>query len=415
MNYAKAISRIKAIGFVFLLSILTTCEMRAQSNDSIVVAPDSSNFVTASLLIAEPVGASSSVFGHVSLRMECPVHHLDYVFTLTNDPNASPFMTGFVGNTDARFVAVPTDTCIRDYRADQRELIQYRLNLTPHEKQELWRLLDEEMMAVSHGKFNFQTNSCLTSTIMTIQQCLIDEHFEWGPMDYPRTLCDGDFLRYTLRESPWTEFLYVTFCGVAYAQHSAEEHRMTPQTIVPFLREAKFVNNNSGESRPVITDKGVVLVKGTIKEKAFPLTPTIVFGILLVLTLLITLAERMLHWRRLAQGFDVVLFVSQALMGILMIYIITCSEIFGSKWNWYIITFFPLPLLIWLCLRKRLVATKCWLAYAILLVLFIMATPLLGELDLPHQLITGSLLIRSISHYLNTSDNNIKKTKKQKK
>ena len=413
MNYAKAISRIKTIGFVCLLLILSACDMRAQTNDSITVAPDSSNFVTASLLVAEPIGVSFSVFGHVSLRMECPMHHLDYVFTIVSDPTASPFKTGFIGKTDARFVAVPTDICIRDYQEEQRELMQYRLNLTPHEKQELWRLLDEKMMAISHGKFNFQTNNCLTSTIMTIQQCLIDERFEWGPIEYPRNLCDGDFLRYTLRESPWMEFLYVTFCGVAYAQYSPEEHRMTPQTIVPFLRKARFVNNN-GEIRPVITDKGVVLVKGIGGEKPFPLTPTIVFSTLLLLTLLITLAERMLHWQRFTHGFDIVLFVSQAIMGILTIYIMTCSEIFDSKWNWYIITFFPLPLLIWLCLRKRHATSKCWLAYATLLTLFILATPLLGELDLQHQLITGSLLIRSISHYLNTSDNNIKKTKKQR-
>ena len=113
--------------------------MRAQSNDSIVVAPDSSNFVTASLLVAEPIGVSFSVFGHVSLRMECPMHHLDYVFTIVSDPTASPFKTGFIGKTDARFVAVPTDICIRDNQEEQRELMQYKLNLTPHEKQELWR------------------------------------------------------------------------------------------------------------------------------------------------------------------------------------------------------------------------------------------------------------------------------------
>ena len=97
MNYAKAISRIKTIGIVCLLLILSAWDMRAQSNDSIVVAPDSSNFVTASLLVAEPVGASFSVFGHVSIRMECPVHKLDYVFTLTNNPNTDPFTTGFLG------------------------------------------------------------------------------------------------------------------------------------------------------------------------------------------------------------------------------------------------------------------------------------------------------------------------------
>ncbi|MBQ4138143.1 MAG: hypothetical protein II592_01175, partial [Muribaculaceae bacterium] len=37
--------------------------------------PDSSNFVTASLLIASPGEALYSSYGHCALRMECPVHN----------------------------------------------------------------------------------------------------------------------------------------------------------------------------------------------------------------------------------------------------------------------------------------------------------------------------------------------------
>lgn len=415
MNYVKAISRIKTIGIVCLLLILSAWDMRAQSNDSIVVAPDSSNFVTASLLVAEPVGASFSVFGHVSIRMECPVHNLDYVFTLTNNPNTDPFTTGFLGKADARFVAVPTDTCIRDTRKEQRQLMQYKLNLTHHEKQELWRLLDEEMVAVSHGKFNFQTNSCVTSIVMNIQQCLIDEHFEWGPMEYPRTLNDGDFLRYTLRGSPWTEFLYVTFCGAAYSNHSPEEERMTPQGIVPLLRKAKFTNNQDGSSRPVIVDKGTMLVKGKGKEKEFPLTPSIVFSILLLLSVVVSLAEWKWQTKRLVKWYDMMLFGTQAAIGLLLLLVVFHSEVFVSRWNWHLIPFFPVPLLLWLFERrngnipkkwkknakanKQKKTAQCWFIYSCVLMLFILATPFIGVLDIPHQLITGSLLVRSVGNY----------------
>ena len=398
MNHAKAISRIKAIGFVFLLSILSTCGMRAQSNDSIVVAPDSSNFVTASLLVAEPLHALYSVFGHATLRMECPVHGLDYVFTFESDPNFNTFMTGVAGKAKAKYIAVPTDTFISDSKKSGRGLKQYKLNLTHHEKQELWRLLDEEMMAGAYRNFNLLFTNCLTTSILNIQRCLIGEHFEWGELEYPQTLNDGELFRHAVRHSPWAEFLFITFGGTAYDRRSVQEYRLTPETIIPMLRKATFVNDSTGVSRYVVTDPGITLVESSGKDKATPITPTIVFGGLLLLTILVTLAEWLLHWHGVVKFYDLVLFTAQLLVCLLMLYVTFFSELFVSMWNWYIVAFLPLPMVFWLLRRKKTVPSL-WLCYSVVLVIFILLTPFIGILDWPHQLITGSLLIRSISNY----------------
>lgn len=413
MNYAKAISRIKTIGIVCLLLILSAWDMRAQSNDSIVVAPDSSNFVTASLLISEPLHALYSVFGHATLRMECPVHHLDYVFTFESDPNISTFMTGIAGKAKAKYVAVPSETFIADSKKMGRGVKQYKLNLTPHEKQELWRILDNEMMAGNYRNFNLLTDNCLTSSILNVQRSLIGEHLEWGPMRYPQTHSDGHVLRYAVQHSPWAEFLFITFIGSAYDHWSMMESRIMPATVASMLCEAKIINDSTGVSRFVITDSGTTLVESSGKDKATPITPNIVFECLLLLTLLITLSEWILHWHRVAKFYDILLITAQSLVSLLMLYVTFFSELFVTVWNWYLVVFLPLPLLFWQ-IRNKKIASRCWLCYSIVLVLFILSTPFIGILDLPHQLITGSLLIRSISHYLNTNDNNIEKTKKQK-
>ena len=75
--------RIIMFRLLAVLAMLLTWVSGAHSspNDSVKVLPDSSNFVTASLLVAEPLHALYSVFGHATLRMECPTHNLDYVFT----------------------------------------------------------------------------------------------------------------------------------------------------------------------------------------------------------------------------------------------------------------------------------------------------------------------------------------------
>ena len=373
----------------------------AEPADTFRLAPDSSNFVKASLMIAEPLTAIYSVFGHATLRMECPIHHLDYVFTFESDPDVSAFMTGIAGTATAKFVPVPAEVYIEDARKQGRELWQYELNLNLHEKQNLWRMLDEETAAGAYRHFNLFYTNCLTTSILTVQRCLIGERFEWGPMRFPHTMNDGFVFRYTLRHAPWSGFLFITFSGSAYDYNSITEYRLTPETIIQMLRDAKIVDDATGESRHVVTDPGQQLVKGTPKPSS-PLTPTVVFGALLVITLLITAAERWLRWKRLARVYDILLFIAQALIFALMVYITFISELFRGNWNWYFVATFPLPLLL-LFRRPSPTITRLWLIYSCVLALFILATPFIALLDLPHQLVTATFLTRSLSHYFSTS------------
>ena len=171
-----------------------------------------------------------------------------------------------------------------------------------------------------------------------------------------------------------------------------------PETIISMLREATIIDDNTGESRFVVTDPGVVLVKDGGKNKGLPVSPTMVFGALLVVTLFITAMEQWKGCYHLAKWFDILLFTAQTLVGLLILYILLFSEIFMGVWNWYLIGFLPLPLFIWWCLRGRW-ASIGWLAYCFILLLFIAATPFIGALDLPHQLITTAILVRCGSHF----------------
>ena len=326
------------------------------------------------------------------------MHHLDYVFTLESDPDVSAFMASIAGTANAKIVPIPTQTYIEDARKMGRELWQYELNLTLHEKQNLWRMLDQEVAAGDYQKFNIFYNNCITTSILSVERCLIDERFEWGDMQFPQTLSDSELLRYSLRHAPWPEFLYISFGGLSDDLYSTTEYRLSPETIIQMLREARIINDATGESRHVVTDSGQQLVKGTPKPSS-PLTPTVVFGALLVITLLITAAEWYLRWKRLARVYDILIFTAQALIFALMVYITFISELFRGNWNWYFVATFPLPLLL-LFRRPSPTVTRLWLVYSIVLALFILATPFIALLDLPHQLVTATFLTRSLSHYL---------------
>ena len=152
------------------ISILTLCfcvPVSAETTDgydgplpdsSIVVLPDSSNFVTTSLLIVAPANSLYSVFGHAALRMQCPAYHLDYVFTFESDPEVSDFVRFFMGKARARYVSVPSQTFFDQISKEERGLTQYELNLTHHQKQNLWRVFDESVAEGDQWRFSLRNN-----------------------------------------------------------------------------------------------------------------------------------------------------------------------------------------------------------------------------------------------------------------
>lgn len=376
------------------LSFVTNARAQEVSDS---IDTESDDFVTVSFLVGSPLKALYSSFGHGTLRLQCPAYKLDFVFTFETDTDVSGFMTAVAGSADAKFVAVPAEEYIADAKQQGRELRQYRINLTLDERKLLWQKLDEEMMAGAYRHFNFFYTNCVTTSIQELKQCLIGEQLVWGPAEFPSNLIDGDFCRYACRNSKWTEFVVMTFIGNAYDKYAEFESKIMPENLIDVMRKASFVNDSTGQARPVVDDPGTVVLKGTSDETDSFFSPTICFVFLLVITLLITALQRWLGMKRLATAYDLLLFGAQLTVFFLMIYMTFVSELFRNNWNWYFVAFFPVPLMLMISTGKKQKPTKAWMIYSAVLMLFILATPLIGALDMPHQLITASLLVRSVN------------------
>ena len=370
----------------------------AQRNDSVVVAPDSSNFVTASILTISPTNEVYSVFGHTAIRMECPVHQLDYVFTFESDPSVGGFLTFFAGKAEAKFIAVPTAEFLEDMKLRGRGVKQNELNLTLHEEQELWRNLDNDMVKGAHRKFNLLVNNCVSMTVMKLYQCCIKEQIEWGENENLTLLNNGDYVRQCVGRSPWAEFLFITFMGTVCEESYGYESRLCPDNFIAELKKASFVNEEDVK-RSVLTGKEKELLSATGTLKETKVSPMLIFAVLLVITCLLTFAEWRWNWVKLAHVYDVILFVTQTLLGLGLLYITYVSELLGNHFNWYLIPFNPIPLILWLCLRKQKNYGRVYLLYTVVLVAFLALTPFLSQLDLPHQLITAVLAVRCGSKY----------------
>ena len=120
------------------LALLCQAQELQPGDPNVIVLPDSSNFVTASLLVASPGQPIYSVFGHCALRLQCPAHHLDYVYSLEMDGTGMSFLRFIAGQNQAAMLGVPFDEYLSEYRNEGRGVMQYDLNLTHHEKQCLW-------------------------------------------------------------------------------------------------------------------------------------------------------------------------------------------------------------------------------------------------------------------------------------
>lgn len=396
-------SRLKAttMALVATISLATSAIVMAQPQvpwtNGGPLLPDSSNFVTASLLIASPGEPIYSQLGHAALRMECPVHNLDFCFSFEEEPGMGGILKFFLGKTDAHMIAIPTAEFLAEFEKEGRQVDQYTLSLSTHEKQELWRLLDNDYVDPEMRKFNYLQNNCSSVSLIALESVMDVEKIDFHGWPEPFKLVNGAGVRFLSRLSPWLEFWNTTFLGTESDVFWKQEQRVAPELLPDVIKKATIVSTDGTSRAMVIGEKQLLPLVN--KFQASPVTPTWVFGALLLIAVLITLAQLRWKFRWLPRMLDIVLMTLVTIAGLLLIYTSFVSGLFGKHWNWYLIPFNPLPLIIWLIWRKRKGYYKVYLLYTVVLVLFILATPLSEQLDLPHQLITATLAVRCLYNY----------------
>lgn len=112
---------------------------RADGSGAVEVLPDSSNFVTASILISSPGKELFFALGHCGLRLQCPSKGLDYCFSFSTIVPPGPEFNLLLlsGKMKAGYEALPYDEYLDTFRKDGRGVVEYPLNLTLAEEREL--------------------------------------------------------------------------------------------------------------------------------------------------------------------------------------------------------------------------------------------------------------------------------------
>lgn len=157
-------------------------------NDTIDrLAPD---FVQVSLCIADPTDQSQDYFGmtgHAFLRLQCPTFGLDYCCSYESEQVKGQLWDYLRGRLHMRMSSVQTDEYLEDYRAWQRAVHEYRLNLPPEAKLRLWEQMDNHTLLEQDLKMDVMKFGCANTLLRYVERALAPTQiqYEW-PEKYRR-------------------------------------------------------------------------------------------------------------------------------------------------------------------------------------------------------------------------------------
>ncbi|MBQ0073945.1 MAG: DUF4105 domain-containing protein [Prevotella sp.] len=326
------------ITYVTLLLLLFTSNVRlyAQDNDSI----PSEDFVIASVLIASPGEEIYSTLGHACIRLQCPTHNLDYVFSSESEDATKKVILFFAGRLKMRTAAIPTTEYLSQYSKEGRGVIEYILNLPIKTKQRLWQQMDERLEEPNEP-YDFLNRGCAQSVLQWLEDAIGTDSLQYGTWgekwnrSRKEIACDNV-------ESPWgRSFLYCFFDGKARTETLSNMRKViVPAELIEVLQHAKAYG------KPLLSKEGTTIVKQTKTIEYSWFTPLI----LAILILIVAIINLRLHLPVVRYG----IITMAMLLGALIHYLVILSDLCCTEFNWLLVPLSPLPLLLWRWKKKAL-------------------------------------------------------------
>lgn len=328
--------RLITYAIIILLLFIGNSRVSAQDNDSI----PSEDFVIASVLVTTPGEDIISAYGHACLRLQCPTHKLDFIFSMESE-NANDNALRFIaGRTRSRTAAIPTAEYLSSYSKEGRGVTEYIINLPIKTKQELWKQMDERLEEPSIS-YDFLNNGCALNVLQWLESAIGTDNMQYGPWDkkWERTRKE---IAGTGLNDPWhSTIAYCLLDGNSRTENVPYTKKvMMPADLVEVLQHAKAYG------KPLLSKEGTVIVKQTKTIEYSWFTPLM----LAILIFIIAVANLRLHLPVIRYG----IITMAMLIGALVHYLVILSNLCCTEFNWMLVPLSPLPLLLWRWKKKAL-------------------------------------------------------------
>lgn len=344
-------AKLRTLIALLLLSLSVTAQTE-RGAAGVPTSPDE-DYVRASILVAEPGQSIYSALGHMCLRMECPEHGLDYIFSYEGenvDDNVARF---FMGRLQMAVMAIPTQEYLSQYHEEGRGVRQYTLQLPVHVKQRLWQQMDERVQ-YSSVPYDYMNRGCAISVLQWIEAACDADSLQYAPwptfvQEQSRKEIGGDSIPHQ-----WHHTILYTIAG-----GEAEDTQMDPslKAVVPTLL-VRLLGGAQAYGHPLLAPREQLLPSRQQVEQPW-FTPTML-GLIALALALVSL------WVRRPWTTALALVLPMGL-GLFVTYLVVVSELPCTQWNWLLLPLCPLVLPLWHWRRWWALpyAALClaWLAY----------------------------------------------------
>ncbi|MCQ2267488.1 MAG: DUF4105 domain-containing protein [Bacteroidaceae bacterium] len=395
----------KKILFTLLLLTSSVCLFAQQlnleiENQTIQTNPDS---LQISILTCDPGPEVYALYGHMAIRYQNTNNGDDFVFNYgTFNMNAPFFIPKFtLGILDYELGCQPYEYFYRHYSTDGCKITMQVLNLTPEEKQRFFEALMTNYLPENRGyRYDFIYDNCATRPRDILEKIVDGEVlYSYGEQEVTyREMLHGFNGRW-----PWSKFGVDLVLGAdADVKKNAREQEWIPSYLLEHFNQAK-IKSADGSTRPLVRNTIEIPALCLMDEsEEFPLSPMACAALLLSIGIAVSLFE--LLKKKIVWVWDLLVFVSQGLTGVILAILFFLSEHPCTGNNWLIVLFNPLPLFfLWHIIARGIQQRKTYyhLAYGVVLTLFMIFFAVIPQ-DIPIEVIPLALvlLLRHINHLI---------------
>lgn len=362
------------------------------------VPAESAEPVEASLLVASPGPKVFQCSGHAAIRLQCRAYGLDNVFSFETDYSGG--LAGqILGQARGRFARITFDDYCGIFTSEGRSITSFPLNLSDSEIRRLWMLCDRDAESGLERNFNLRWRNCNSAAFDKITAAISPETIVAGGDSLSR-LDNGTIISTVLSEKrPWSTLILLAALGDDCNRTDSWRTRMVPVVMHDILPEVT-IRSADGTERPLLSGASTELYAATAPQQAPAITPNLVFGIILALSAIISVADLRHRALRVVAIADRTALALQTAASLALIAIAVLPLSIGGAWNWLYIPLNPLPAIVWLIWRRRSWLPVFFVAYGAACALFIAAPAFTSNAGIWSSLLSAAISLRVLSHYL---------------
>lgn len=352
-------------------------------NDSLKAQMARPDYIIASLVVASPGFELYSDAGHAALRLQCPSKKVDNCYEFASLIDFDTTLEFIRGTMNGAFKRLYTRNYIKRYRDEKRGITELRLNLSPEQKVELWRMADKHCDVDMGWKFDYLVNDCSNMVAWLVESSLLEDSLKYNNVDPKLIGTYRETFALVQPYSPWAALFWDIMMGTFGDKPTDFRGHLYPTFLMSEWQKASLVDPQ-GNERPLTIGKPTTLLKVGKENKPVKPTPITVMTVLVLLAAAVSILQYKKGYNILCRITDVILFTIEFLIGLLVTYLVLFSQQVATEWNWLIIVFNPLPLILWIIFRKKKIMKKIYLLFTFVLVAYSLCTPFSPQLIYSH-------------------------------